>query len=194
MNNYKIVDLILGEEKTTTLPAVDEKYSTTLKINENYQTFPPKLQAKIKGYCQQGGNLFVSGAYVGTDLVAGKDKKSADVLFAQNVLKIIWQTDHAVVNGGVFSVDSLFIAPFEKFDFNTDIRSDIYTVESADAIDPAKGAKTILRYSENRFSAATAYFGDYSVVVFGFPFETIVDETWRNKMMEAVIFSFSLKD
>ena len=105
-------------------------------------------------------------------------------------LKFDWQTDHAAVNGDLFCVDSLFLPRFEKFSFNTKARSDIYTVESPDAIDPVPGAKTILRYAENRFSAATAYFGSYSVIVFGFPFETIVGEARRNQVMQAVIANF----
>ena len=70
----------------------------------------------------------------------------------------------------------------------------MYAIESPDAIDPANGAKTILRYSENRFSAATAYLGnDYSVIVFGFPFATIVEEDWRNQVMKTVLTSFQVK-
>ncbi len=168
MNNYQFVDLILGEEKSHHYPEIASEYSSRLKINRNYQVFPDELQKKIKDYFKQGGNLFISGAYVGTDIVAGKDSRPGDNIFALSKLKFVWQTDHAVVNGDVFSVDSLFLTPFEKFKFNTNIRSDVYTVESPDAIDAADGAKTILRYSENRFSAATAYFGDYSVIVFGF--------------------------
>jgi len=161
-----------------------------LGINKNYQVFPKEFQEKINDYFENGGNLFISGAYIGADLVGHKNKTPGDVSFAENNLKINWQTDHAVVNGDVFSVDSLFLNPFKKIQFNTTQRSDIYTVESPDAIDPANGAKTILRYSENRFSAATAYFGDYSVILFGFPFETIIGEENRTEVMRAIISNF----
>lgn len=188
--NYKIVDLILGEEKTLNSPNVNIAYATQLNINCNYQVFPEKIQKKIKEYFDQGGNLFVSGSYVGTDLFDHKKVKPHDAIFAQVYLKFVWQTNHAAVNGKVFSVDSLLINPFEQIQFNTDTRPDIYSVESPDAIDPAEGAKTILRYAENRFSAATAYFGNYSVIVFGFPFETISGQQNRDKIMKAVLNSF----
>ena len=193
MNNYQIVDLILGEEKRHFYPEIEKGFGGRLEINRNYQAFPAELQKKIIDYFDEGGNLFVTGAYIGTDLVGFKNKASDDISFAKNKLKIDWQTDHAVVNGEVFSVDSLFLNPFEKIQFNTEPRSDIYTVESPDAIDPASGAKIILRYSENRFSAATAYFGDYSVIVFGFPFETILGEEKRNEVMKAVLCLLSVK-
>jgi hypothetical protein len=187
-NQYEIIDLILGEEKITVLPKTNPEYSPNVKINENYQAFPVKLKEKIKSFLDGGGNLFVSGAYVGSDLVGNKDSTLNDIKFAKEVLKIDWQTNHAAVTGKVYAVDSLFIQSKEVFHFNTEYRPDLYAVEFPDAIDSVKGAKTILRYAENRFSAATAYLGnDYSVIVFGFPFEMIVDEGWRNRVMRAVL-------
>jgi len=187
LGQYGIVDLILGEEKTTVVPNINAEFSTRAKINANCQAFPAKLREKIREFCDQGGRLFVSGAYVGTDL-AGKKSSSRDAIaFAGEVLKINWQTDHAVATGGVFCVDSTFLPTFTSFEFNTQYRPDLYTVESPDAIDPAGNANTILRYSENRFGAATAYFGGYSVIVFGFPFESIVEKNWRHRVMKAVL-------
>jgi len=193
MNNYQIVDLILGEEKTHQYPDIKNEYSSRLKINKNFETFPIELQEKIIDFFNSGGNLFVSGAYVGTDLAGNENQSKEEILFAQNKLRFLWQTDHAAVNGNVFSVDSLFLTPFSNLQFNATNKSEVYTVESPDAIDPANGAKTILRYSENRFSAATAYFGDYSVIVFGFPFETILREENRNAVMKAVLTNFETK-
>lgn len=191
VENYKIIDLILGEEKTANFPQPNLDFSTAMKINENYKAFPEKLKNKIKTFLESGGNLFLSGAYVGSDLVGNKDTTQNDIQFAKKVLKIDWQTNHAAVTGKVYSVDSSFIRSEEVFHFNTEYCADLYATESPDAIDPAKGAKSILRYAENRFSAATAYLGnDYSVIVFSFPFETIVEEGWRNRVMMAVLSCF----
>lgn len=192
--NHKIIDLILGEEKRTLFPGLNLDNNPHLKISESYEAFPQKLKNKITDFLKSEGNLFLSGAYIGSDLVGNKDSTQNDIKFAKEVLKIDWQTNHAAVTGKVYSVDSLFIQSKEVFEFNTDYRPDLYAVESPDAIEPAKAAKTILRYAENRFSAATAYFGnDYSVVVFGFPFETIVEEGWRNRVMRAVLSSFNTR-
>lgn len=191
-SDYKIIDLILGEEKTTLFSGLTIENNPHLKINENYKAFPGKLKNKITDFLNSGGNLFLSGAYIGSDLVGNKDTTQNDIKFAKEILKIGWQTHHAAVTGKVYSVDSLFIQSREVFHFNTEYRHDLYAVESPDAIDPAKGARTILRYSENRFSAATAYLGDdYSVIVLGFPFETIVEEGWRNRVMRSVLSSFN---
>ncbi|MCU0644996.1 MAG: fibronectin type III domain-containing protein [bacterium] len=190
-SDYKIIDLILGEEKTTLFPGLNLENNPHLKINGSYQAFPAKLKNKITDFFKSGGNLFLSGAYIGSDLVGNKDSTQNDIKFAKEVLKIDWQTNHAAVTGKVSSVDSSFIQPKEIFNFNTEYRPDLYAVESPDAINPAKEAKTILRYTENRFSAATAYLGnDYSVIVLGFPFETIVEEGWRNRVMRSVLSSF----
>ncbi len=190
LKNYRMVDLILGEEKTHRYPEVKKPYGGNLEINSNYQVFPEKLQRCLADYLQQGGKLFVSGAFIGSDLPDKLKEKSNQINFAQTWLKFDWQTDHAAVNGDLFCVDSLFLPRFETFRFNTEMRSDIYAVESPDAIDPKPGAKTILRYSENRFSAGTAYFGNYAVIAFGFPFETIIGEANRDRVMKAVISNF----
>ena len=193
LTNFRIIDLILGEEKTFHFKEINEKYHPYLQINRNYQAFPPELQEKLKNYLLQGGNLFVSGAYVGTDLVGKQTTTEDDIVFARDILKIEWQTDHAVATGKFYSVDSPFLKPYAVFRFNTNSRHDIYTVVSPDAIDPAKEAITLLRYGENRFGAATGYFGDYSVIVFGFPFESIIDDTSRAQVMKAVLDSFENK-
>jgi len=187
VNLYKIIDIILGEEKTIHFPQMNDNFSPFMKINAHYQTFPEKLQTKIKEFCDTGGSLFISGAYVGSDLVSRNEASRADSLFAKNVLKIFWQTDHAAVNGDVCCTDSLFLPRFSQFSFNTELGAKIYAVESPDAIDPEGDARTILRYAENQFSAATAYNGNYSLVVFGFPFETIISQQSRDSVMWAVL-------
>jgi len=87
----------------------------------------------------------------------------------------------------VFSVNNPLLKLPEKLAFNTDYNSEIYRVEAPDAIAPANGSKTILRYAENGFSAAIAYKGKYKIVAMGFPFETIINETDRNNLMYSVL-------
>jgi hypothetical protein len=185
--DYDILDIILGEEKFTSFPQIPYSYSSNLSFESNFTAFPDRFQQVITRYCDNGGRVFVSGAYIGSDLVDRVHATEADSAFAEKVLKINWQTDHAAVTGKLFSVDSLFLPFQSQFTFNTQLKPHVYAVESPDAIDPVFGARTILRYSENRFSAATAYSGDYSIIVFGFPFETILERENRNQMMQAVI-------
>jgi len=183
ITQYKYVDLILGEEK--------EIVSIRDISDKKYKTFPKKLQREIRRYCDQGGNLFISGAYIASDLFINGDSK--DIIFAEDTLKYRLQTDHAVKTGGFFSDDADFLLSIQSFEFNTNYNPDIYTVEAPDAIEPADSlAKTILRYSENQFSAAVAYKDNYNVIAFGFPFETIITQESRDIIMEAVLEYFKV--
>ena len=65
-----------------------------------------------------------------------------------------------------------------------------YRVEAPDAIRPFNGAETIVRYRENSFSAGTAFSGDYKVVAFGFPFETIKTDWAKHRVMKALLDYF----
>ncbi len=177
---YKIVDLILGEERT--MPWL----SDSLRANR-FKAFPEELQKKIHAFTAAGGNLFVSGAYVGTDLFTGKSKTDPDVRFGRDVLHIQWVTNHAARTGRVFAVDSLFT----DVRFNQRFSPVQYKVESPDAINPLRDAQTILRYRENEFSAATAFSGTYKCVVFGFPFESIVDHRQGVQIMGTILNFFS---
>ena len=59
-------------------------------------------------------------------------------------------------------------------------------MESPDAITPMAGGQQLLRYQENEFGAAVGYRKNYGIVAMGFPFETILDEGVRVKLMQGV--------
>jgi len=180
ITKYHFVDLILGEEKET--PAPKPFY------HDEFTAFPLKLRNEIERYCNQGGNILISGAYVGTDLFPKSPIDSSAIKFATNTLKYFWRTNHAAVSGDIFAVDSTFKEILPNSEFNTQYHPDIYIVEAPDAIEPAHPqARTLFRYKENNISAAVGYRGEYSLVVLGFPFETIINEKDRNQMMQAIL-------
>ncbi|MEJ2054977.1 MAG: hypothetical protein P8X42_13735, partial [Calditrichaceae bacterium] len=183
LENYKIVDWILGEEKETSWPRSE---MDSLK-GKQFKTFTPVLQDRITQYLNSGGNIFISGAYLGTDLIAGKNDSDMDVRFAKDILKFWWVTDHAVKNGQVVSVDKQFFGDSLSFQFNTGYDPDIYTVESPDALGAQEGGRIILRYMENNFSAAVCYDNRYKTVMFGFPFETIKSPSGRDRVMKSIL-------
>jgi hypothetical protein len=180
MNDYPVVDFILGKQKLT---AVGRG-----AFPPRFKTFPDSLQTRITAYCQSGGNIFVSGAYVGSDLWSNKQATESDRQFAQKVLRYKWRTGHAAVTGKVKSVFSPYSQLDGDYQFCNRLNPDIYAVESPDAIEPAdESSHTVFRYSENNLSAGVVYSGDYKTCVIGFPFETIPDESQRNQFMQRLL-------
>jgi len=183
INTYKYIDLILGEEKEVPGPKSTSK--------REFRAFPKSLQRKITHYCDLGGDLFISGAYVGSDLL-DNNNDSLDMKFGQEVLKFSFRTDHAVKNGDVTSINTKFFPLMKSFRFNTDFSSEFYKVESPDAIEAyGSGSKTIFRYTENNTSAAIAHTGESNIVVFGFPFESIKNGKNRDRIMRSILIFLS---
>jgi hypothetical protein len=177
------VDLILGKEKETHWP---KPFGDSLH-RVQFRTFPVPLQQAIRTYTEHGGNLFISGAYVGTDLFSHPKEDSAGIKFAWKVLHFDWSTGHASKSGKVFSVHQTIFPKDRILSFNVDLNRDIYAVEAPDAIVPREGGQTILRYAENQFGAAIGYKKSYGVVVLGFPFETILGSGTRSELMSGVL-------
>lgn len=194
--NPPVVDLILGKQKEI-LPGTGTK-------GTRYKAFPEALRQRIEAYCNQGGSMLVSGAYIATDLLDNPHSdeltRSADRSFATDVLGFDWQLGKGTVDGKVSMVPSPF-KPFgwqERFSFTVSPTPDSYAVESPDAIRPSSptGA-TIMRYDENGLSAGVAYsrpiatstsrYADSRVVSMGFPFETIRGAKARNRLMADVM-------
>lgn len=187
MREYRYVDLILGKQCQTKMGRGGVKPL-------EFKTFSKPMQEAIAAYCKQGGNIFVSGAFVGTDLwdnrLATADE--ADKKFAMEVLKYKWRVGQAATMGKVKSVASPFPALSGNYTYHNELNADSYVVESPDAIEPAtKDAHTVMRYSENNLSAGVAYQGDYKTCVLGFPFESIRTDSEREALMNAVLTFFN---
>jgi hypothetical protein len=181
-SGYTVVDLILGQQRHTPWP---KHLSDTLHAAQ-FAAFPPQLQRVLTAYCAGKGRLFVSGSYVGSDLFLSNPPDTNGISFASRVLHYAWDADHAAVKGTVVSVDPRFM-PNDVFSYKTEPGKELYHVAAPDAITPARGGTLLLRYPENNFPAATGFRGDHSVVVFGFPFETILGEAMRAQVMGAVL-------
>ena len=175
---YQTTDIILGKEKSTPTYKDSGKY--------NFTIYTPEFQNKIKEIANHGGSIFMSGAYVGSDLTLSTD--SLTKKFAEDVLHFSWRTAHAVKEGKVQSTDYANEWFHGNWNFNTGYHPGIYTVESPDAIEPyGKRAISAFRYTENNTSAGVVFQGDFKTVVLGFPFETIVDKQQRKNLMKQVL-------
>ena len=187
MNDYTYVDLILGKECQTKMGRGGVKPL-------EFKTFSQSMQQAITTYCQQGGNLFISGSYVGTDLWNNRltPPDETDKKFATEVLKYQWRVNQAAAEGCVKSVASPFGKPNGDYRLHNKLNADCYVVEAPDAIEPASPeAYTFIRYSENNLSAGVAYRGNYKTCVLGFPFETLRTAEERNRLMEAIMAFFN---
>lgn len=181
IENYKIMDIIYGEQKATPWPKEFKE--------PRFRVFPKKIMSAVKNFTSKGGNVFVSGAYIATDLLDDTSK----VNFASKVLKYRWMTDHAVNEGKVHSVNDALFGNNNSYEFVTGFDPEIYGSENPDAIMPAdnSGALTVLRYSQNNVSAGVAYAGEnYNTFVLGFPFECIKSEDERNALMKGILDFF----
>ncbi len=185
-NMPRIVDLILGKQK--------EVKTGRGAMPTRFKAFPTELQNKLARYTAGGGNLFISGAYVATDIWdnpnSSKEVAEADQKFATEVLGYHWRVDQASVTGEAYTVKSRFreFTPAE-YQFSAELNSECYAVESPDSFYAAnKDGATIMRYTENNLVAGIAYNpGSYRTVVIGFPFETIKSAAERDELMGQVL-------
>lgn len=187
----RIVDLILGKQKE--IARGRGVYGTL------YKTFPSALQNKIASATAAGSDIFVSGAFVATDLwdnqFSSPEVAEADQKFATEVLGYHWRVGQASVTGQAYEVPCRF-KEFTggRFDFSATLNSECYAVESPDsfyAADKDKGC-TLMRYSENNLVAGTATaFDGYRTVVIGFPFETITGDATRASLMSQILNFFT---
>ncbi len=177
-SEFKIIDLIFGEEKTTSF------FNDT--VRKEFRIYTPEFMERMKQVTQAGVNIFMSGAYIGSDQIISGD--STAITFAEETLHFLPRTDHAVKTGEVYATDYAKPAFTGKYEFNTGYSPSVYQVESPDAIEPAgNGTVCSFRYKENNASAGVAYKGDYNTVILGFPFETVLTETQRELLMKQIL-------
>jgi hypothetical protein len=187
MNDYKWVDLILGKERQT-------KTGRGGVVPLEFKTFTREMQEAITDYCYSGGNIFVSGAFIASDLWDTPLSSKEDKDFAAGVLKYKWRTGQAAVTGRVKSVVSPYASFTGKYRYYNEPNPESYVVESPDAIEPAvQDAYTIFRYSENNLSAGIAYKGKYKTCVLGFPFESLRTAEEREGLMRNILNFFNDK-
>ena len=181
MEDYPIVDFIFGKQRTCQIGRG--------AYDAQHQVFSDSLQDLLRAYTRQGGRFFASGCYVVSDLWNGVDADGEDREFARNVLHAYFNGDMATRRGVAKVVASPMQMARQTIDFNREPSSECYGVESPGCVAPVgHNAYIAMRYATNNQSAAVAYNGkDYRSVVMGFPFETILDQEQRNKLMKGVL-------
>ena len=177
-DEFGIIDLIYGEEKSTPF------FGDTSRID--FRIYTPGFMDRITKVTADGKSVFMSGAYVGSDLITDRD--STALKFAEKILHFSPRTGHAVRTGKVYATDYARPHFDGSFTFNTEYSPEFYTVEAPDAIEASgTGSVCAFRYSENNSSAGTAFRGRYNIVITGFPFESIPDRGERDKLMKQIL-------
>lgn len=161
-------DIICGKQLTTRIGrgAVPDRYSV----------FTDSLQTALSRFTQAGGNVLISGAYIGTDawdhVYQGVEKAPESTRdFVKSVLGYEWLTNFGDNTGKVMPARG---SSLPAITYNREWSSSVYRVENADGIKPASGkTKIIMRYQGTLIPAATWYEAPtYKVAAFGFPLET----------------------
>ena len=180
-NQYKIVDWILGKQR---------EYPIARGVMmAKHKTFTKAHQQIITDYCNNGGNMIVSGAFVGTDLWDNSFADDSDREWAENTLKYKWRNNYGAVMGEINSVASPFKSLAGDYNYYNELNSESYVVENPDAVEPVgDNAFTIYRYTENNLSAGTFYKGDlYNTCILGFPIESVKNQEKRNDLIKGIV-------
>ena len=182
---FSVLDIIFGEEKTT------KRFYGFAK--KDFTLFTPEMRTAIASYTSgDSPRLFLSGAYIGTDLDLCGDTLARK--FAADMLHYRPMTNHATKSGGIFPVNAVRADFPTEFRFVQDYNPEIYKVESPDAIEPkGEKAKVLFRYKSDNKTAGVCYDGNYRTIVLGFPFETITTQEQRNEMIGQILKYWGLK-
>ena len=168
--DYDAVIWILGNESTAN------------------RTFDATEQTKVEAFIAGGGHLFVTGSEIGWDL----DQANNGRTFFESTLKANYVSDDANTYNVVAPAGGIFAG----LSFSFDNGSQFYNVNYPDVIAPQAGAISALTYSGGTGGSAGVQVagvgGRGSVVVFGFPFETITTAANRAAVMDRVLDFFGV--
>lgn len=177
----------------------------TVKVGEEprFTVFTEQMQDALEAYTQSGGNVFVSGAHIGTDIwdqiypVETDSTFRADSRkFAKEVLGFKWIRNYASRDGSVRFVRSTRFSSHKgkAFGFHNTMNEECYCVETPDGIAPvsSKTGSTFLRYADTDISAGICHIGNgYRTVCLGFPLETIKEEKDIDHIIKTTLDFFS---
>ena len=187
------LDLVCGKQVTTVIGRDT--------LGTRYSIFPAEMQDAIRSFTSEGGNVLVSGAYIGTDVWSqiytfdiDKEAQKAAQKFASNVLGYKWVRGYAGRSGEVtYAANELTgCSDSDAGSFHNEINPEHYCVETPDGIAPAgKNGKVMMRYADTGISAAVCHQGKgYRTVCIGFPIETFKQDESLDKIISTTLEFF----
>lgn len=161
LTDYPIVDLILGVQR---------------------QPFSNNMQQLLTTYCQLGGNLMLSGSYIGSSM-----NGPTALNFTENILKYSFAGSMSNnTSGEIYGADTRFSIP-------RTVNEQTYAVPAPDCLTPISPAYSTFVYTPGNYSAGIAFKGTYRTFALGFPFESILGAQERARIMSAILGFFSSK-
>ena len=161
LTDYQVTDLIMGAEK---------------------QAFSPIMQQLITDYCHRGGNILVSGSYIGSNM-----NSPSALGFTENILKYSFGGSMGgKTSGTIYGANTHFTIPCT-------VNEKTYAVPAPDCLTPVAPAYSTFIYTPGNYSAGIAYKGNYRTFVLGFPFESIEGVQQRTRIMSAILGFFGSK-
>ncbi|MDE6336645.1 MAG: hypothetical protein K2L34_08745 [Muribaculaceae bacterium] len=180
LDKYKTIDLILGKQKTT----VTGNGNTGIR----FTAFPKKLQEELTSFTRHGGDLFVSGQYVVSDL-ADYRSPSGSKDFSSNVLGMVPGYGSRPYSGKL-DVAAASGVSVPSIKYSNTLNDKRYIVENPDVLNPSGKVSVtpFMTFTDTLLPAG--YFtrnGKSNGVIMSIPFESIEDSTTRNQVMNAIL-------
>ncbi len=161
LSDYDAVVWILGEESS-----VDD-------------TFDGIEQLAVNSYLNNGGKLFVSGAEIGWDL----DQLNNGRTFYNDTLR----ADYVADDANTYDVSGISGGILDGLSFSFDDGSTDYDAQFPDVITTSNGSTLIASYGATGTAGGAGVAWNEQLVMFGFPYETIVGEASRTAVMARVL-------
>ncbi|MFR6202591.1 MAG: hypothetical protein ACLULH_10210 [Bacteroides fragilis] len=146
-----------------------------------YKTFSSPMQRILTAYCQSGGNLLVSGSYIGSDMSNSQGNRE----FTEKILKYGFQGSLKDTRSGQITGLGRTLQiprlPNEK----------AYAVTAPDCIVPVDSAFPVFVYQPGQYSAGIAY--KVPGIPVDFPFYEASKRSRRAIVMAAILKFFGEK-
>jgi len=179
LSKYRVIDYIAGKQKQT--------FVGNVKKEPMFQTFPLVLQRRIREYVRQGGHLLMSGAYLASDMYDTDEESRQFIREVLNVKPV--ETENKSFGMVQFeSAASTGLKLQGRLNYHTLPNEESYFVEEADVIAPAgRNARAVGWYNGGDQVSIVVSQGTGKTVVMGFPFETIVEQEERDRLMQKIL-------
>ena len=135
------------------------------------------MMQAVSSYATRGGNLMLSGSFVGADMHSAEERN-----FTRTVFK--YDYEQSMLLDSIPSIDGMntsaqiYHTPNEQH----------YWVRTADVLRGTEGSFCTMLYKQTALPSAIAYQGaDRRSLSFGFPLECIMDENVRRSIIAASV-------